>query len=96
MENNLERYKSVIRTQNTAFAAALIILVAVITLSFCEVIKPFDAGEKYSSMYNGFIGGLNSLACRFALRKQLFATLTFSFTSFVLIRSEERRVGKEC
>ena len=58
MENNLERYKSVIRTQNTAFAAALIILVAVITLSFCEVIKPFDAGEKYSSMYNGFIGGL--------------------------------------
>ena len=29
----------------------------------------------------------NSLACHFALRKQLFAALTFSFTSFVLIAS---------
>ena len=42
MENNLERYKSVIRTQNTAFAAALIILVAVITLSLIHICEKID------------------------------------------------------
>ncbi|MDD4797717.1 MAG: hypothetical protein PHO66_08120 [Eubacteriales bacterium] len=59
MEKELERYRKTIQLQTVLFAAAAVIVMALIALSLTQMIRPAYANERWASAWNGFICGVS-------------------------------------